>query len=121
MARDLDPLYEKRKLKRRHLIYYLRVFNNLNGELVGHMVDITEEGVMLISEQPIDIGTEIEMRMQLPFEILERNELTFSATCQWCKKDVNPDFYASGYSFTGLPMNDVVIIESLIQRYGFMD
>jgi len=121
MVGDMGPLYEKRKLKRRHLIYYLRVFNNMNGELVGHMVDITEEGIMLISEQPVAPGSKIEMRMQLPFEVLEKNELLFSATCLWCKKDVNPDFYASGYSLDGLPVNDIMVIENLIQRYGFQD
>jgi hypothetical protein len=41
---------EKRKLKRRQLIYYLRVLDRDSGALVGRLVDITTEGVMLLSE-----------------------------------------------------------------------
>ena len=117
-----DGLYDdKRKFKRRHLIYYLRVFDNSNGELVGHLVNITVEGIMLISETPIQIGKHYELRMVLPAEILSKQELVFPAESVWCKKDVNPDFYAAGFQIGGIPIEDVGIIESLIRRHGFQD
>lgn len=111
----------KRRLKRRHLIYYLRVFDQSNGQLVGHLVDITKEGLMLISEQPLSVNETYHFRMVLPSEILSKVELTFTATVVWCKKDVNPDFYATGFSLSDIPTEDILIIESLIHRYGFND
>ena len=111
----------KRKLKRRHLIYYLRVFDISNGRLIGHLVDITKEGLMLISEQPLENEKQYTFRMVLPAEILNKAELTFIATVIWCKKDVNPDFYASGFRMISISEEDLVIIESLIHRYGFND
>jgi hypothetical protein len=111
----------KRKFKRRHLIYYLRVFDVSNGQLVGHLVDITKEGLMLISEQPLENEKFYNFRMVLPAEILNKAELNFSATVIWCKKDVNPDFYATGFHMDSISEEDMVIIESLIHRYGFND
>jgi len=111
----------KRRLKRRHLIYYLRVFDVSNGQLVGHLVDITKEGLMLISELPLENEKHYNFRMVLPAEILNKAELLFSATVIWCKKDVNPDFYATGFRLVTISDEDMVIIESLIHRYGFND
>jgi hypothetical protein len=111
----------KRRLKRRHLIYYLRVFDHTNGQLIGHLVDITKEGLMLISEQPLIADKQYQFRMVLPAEILNKAELTYVATVIWCKKDVNPDFYATGFRLVSISEEDMVIIESLIHRYGFND
>jgi hypothetical protein len=111
----------KRRLKRRHLIYYLRVFDVTNGQLVGHLVDITKEGLMLISELPLINEKQYSFRMVLPAEILNKAELTFVATVIWCKKDVNPDFYATGFRMVSIADEDMTIIESLIHRYGFND
>ena len=39
--------------ERTHLIYRLRVFNASTGKLLGHMTDITPEGMMLIGEKAV--------------------------------------------------------------------
>lgn len=111
----------KRRLKRRHLIYYLRVFDQTNGQLIGHLVDITKEGLMLISEVPLSMDQTYHFRMVLPSEILSKVELDFVATVVWCKKDINPDFYATGFKLVSISEDDLVVIESLIHRYGFND
>jgi len=59
--------------------------------------------------------------MMLPSEILSKNELTFTALVVWCKKDVNPDFYATGFKLSDISNEDIVVIENLIHRYGFND
>ncbi len=48
-------LSDRISIKRRHLIYYLRVWNNKEDKVLGHVVDITTEGLMLISEQEIPL------------------------------------------------------------------
>ncbi len=46
-------LDEKRKFRRRQIIYYLRVFDQSTDQLLGHLVNITSEGAMIISENQI--------------------------------------------------------------------
>lgn len=87
---------EKRRLKRVHLIYYLRIFDSNTGVIVGHLVDITTQGIMLISEEPVPMGKDYSFRMHLPATIIGREKIEFSAHCLWCKKDINPDFLYPG-------------------------
>ena len=56
---------DSRSLKRRHLIYYLRVFDRNTDKLFGHIVDITTEGVMMIGEKAIETNTVYQLRMEL--------------------------------------------------------
>ena len=36
---------ENRRMKRWHVIYYLRIFDQDKGSLLGHLIDITTEGI----------------------------------------------------------------------------
>jgi hypothetical protein len=115
------PDENKRKLKRRHLIYYLKVFDQITGQLMGHLVDITPEGIMLVSEKKIEINKSFNLRMELPAEILMQEEILFEATSLWCKKDINPDFYATGFRTILAEIGDLNLVERLVNRYGFHD
>jgi len=114
-------LAERRKLERRHLIYYLRVFERGTGRLVGHLVDISTEGLMLLSEEPIEIDRVFYFRMTLPTEIRSSAHVTFTARSIWCKPDNSPDFYATGFSFEEVTSEDIRVIENLIDAYGLKD
>ena len=115
------PPSEKRRLKRSHLIYYLRVFSRTSNETLGHLVDITPEGAMLISEKPIPVNTHFEFRMLLPTEIFGRTHLDFDAESLWSKRDVNPDFHDTGFRLLNVSVRDTAIISRLIDDYGFRD
>jgi hypothetical protein len=110
---------DKRQLKRVHLIYYLRIFDSNTGANVGHLVDITTQGIMMISEEKVPVGADSSFRMQLPTTITGREEIQFNARCLWCKKDFNPDFYVSGYQIKEISPQEVKTITALINAYGF--
>ena len=110
---------EKRKLQRRHLIYYLRTYNAETGQLLGHLVDITSEGIMLISEEPIEIDRPYQLHMLLPADVFDRSELSFNARAIWRSKDVNEDFYDTGFKFLDITPAEQDIIEYMIEVYGF--
>lgn len=112
---------EKRRIKRRHLVFYLRVFDNISNELLGYLVDITPEGAMLISEQPLETDKEYELRMDLPTEIGRKSHLVFKARSLWNKPDINPSFYDTGFQIIDLADEDVGLINSLISFFGFQD
>ena len=111
-------MVERRRLRRRHLIYYLRVFNHNTGRLMGHLVDLTEEGIMVISEAPIETDVLFQLRMVLPEELDSRKELDFKARSLWCKKDLNPDFYDTGFQLIDVSAGDARLLENLIQTFA---
>jgi hypothetical protein len=111
----------RRNVQRRHLIYYLRVFNRENDQLLGHLVDITPDGLMIISENPCHPGDIYKLRMGLPKEIFGRDEIEFEAECKWSRRDVNPSFFDTGFRFQELDREDVRLIADLVVQYGFRD
>ena len=112
---------DKRKLRRRHLLYYLRVFDRTNDNLVGHLVDITHEGIMLITEHSIEPDQVFQFRMDLPKEIMGREQMHFDAESLWYRKDTNPNFYNIGFRFLRVSQHHFALIEELLDDFGFRD
>jgi len=111
----------QRKLRRRHLIYYLRVFERDTGELLGHLVDLTPEGVLLMGERALEPGTSLTMTMDLPTEICGKPKLQFVGHCVWSRQDPNTGLHDSGFRLDDLPLPELNVMGVLIDDYGFRD
>lgn len=112
---------DRRTLHRRHLIYYLKVFDRTTDELLGHLVDITEEGLMIVSDNCADTGKVLKLKMALPREIDDREDIEFEAQSMWCRKDVNPSLWGIGFKFESVDAQSRQIIFELIHEFGFSD
>jgi len=112
---------EKRKQPRRHLIFYLKVIEPASGELIGHLVDITSVGMMIICKQPLETGQEIPVKLLLPVAFETATHLDLVGETVWCHKDVNPDYYAVGFRFKPSSPETVYIIQDLVDAFGFQE
>ena len=110
---------EKRRLKRKQLIYYLSVFDTDNNERIGQLVNITTEGIMLTSEDPVKLNTVFQLRMVLPETIKGQEQIIFEAKSMWCRRGINPDFYDIGFQLVDVSPENAKIIESLIFDFSF--
>ena len=112
---------ERRKFQRRHVVFYSRVYNRSTGELAGHLMDISQEGIKLISEQPIPPNTRFHFRMDLPDDIMEKDYMFFDAESVWCAPDVNPDFYNTGFRIFDMDPTDVALLDQMIDEAGWRE
>jgi hypothetical protein len=113
---------ERRKLKRRHLLYYLRVYNAATGRLLGHLVDISPGGVMVTSGSRRRLNRTVRLRLVLPDPHPRRGKrIEFEATTKWCRRDANPDLWDTGFETTALGRKQAIEIETLVEDYGFSD
>jgi len=112
-------MLEKRSLKRRHPIYYLKVYDSASNKLIGRVVDIHSQGMKLVSEKPVHEGSTHRLRLDLPSAIDNREYLEFEARSVWCGLDKNPDFYDSGFQFTRINPNDQLTIDTVFENYVF--
>ena len=112
---------ELRSLKRRHLIYYLEVYDDDTGELLGNLVDITTEGLKLVSKKPLEAKKVFNMRMHLPEGYFAETVLHFQGKSLWSSNDVNPDFYDTGFNAPDLDSKVKNMIMTLIALIGFND
>ena len=94
-AKDKD-FENQRALKRHYLIYYLRVFDRQTGAVLGHLVDVTPKGVMIMRDSPLEVGRAYSMRIRWRDSAGRLRVVDFEGVCRWCRRDVNPDFYGAG-------------------------
>ena len=109
---------EQRHYSRHHLIYYLRVFDGISSRVIGHTVDISPKGIMLITDEPIAVHEEYRLRMRFPGSGAEQEELLFDAVCKWCREDENPEFHIAGFQIQELPESATNFIQGLIAEFG---
>jgi hypothetical protein len=101
------------------LLYYLRVFDKDNYRLLGYLGDIHTKGMMLISESPLTIKQNYNLRIALPEPLDKHEELNATARALWCRPYTNPLFYQTGFKIQYLQQEYVQLLESMIQTYGF--
>lgn len=113
---------KRRKNKRVHLIYYLLVFDNDSDQLVGHIVDITTDGIKLMSRIPLIPDKIYNFKMILPEGIDETSrEISFKAKSRWCKDKMYSDFYGIGFKFEDISEEDITTIKHLIDQFGYVE
>lgn len=110
---------EKRQIARRHLIYYLRVWDVKQDKLLGHLADVSTDGLMTVGETPIELDKDYHLKMVLPSVTGENDPLEFEALSCWSSNDVNEQFYDTGFQFTKISEETVGRIKDIIAEYGF--
>lgn len=86
-----------RHIERHQLPYYLNVFNAFTDKPIGHLGNVSLDGLMLISQLPVLVGGCFDMRLKIPGPDALRH-IDFSATCLWCREDVTPGSLTLGLS-----------------------
>lgn len=111
---------ERRKLPRKYLMVYSRVFDRRTGRIVGYLSDLNQLGAMTISDDPLPIDTVLELRFDLPDPIVfSSDHLNIKARVAWCQADINPVFYNIGFEFQEVGKKENDIIEQMIVTYEF--
>ncbi len=119
--RNNDTTKEQRRAQRRHLIYYLKVIDNDTDQQLGFLVDITTKGMMLMSEEAIELNKNFHLKILLQTELSEKQYLNFDAKSKWCKNGVNSDFYDTGFELIDADFTEFKEIEEIIDALGFND
>lgn len=120
-ARREGRTMDKRRQKRRHLLYYLEIFDVNADVLLGHIVDITNEGLMMVTKDPVETDVVFNLEMALPERTKGKEYVVFEARSIWCKPDVNPDLYGVGFQIVKVEDKEAEIIEGLTTSEWFQD
>jgi hypothetical protein len=112
---------EKRKVRRRSLLYDFEVIEKSSGYSVGRIINISLEGLMLISTERQMNDTISELSIKLPEKIFGKDTIDCKAKCMWCKKGENTEFFEAGFHLFELPADDIKTIVGLITKYRLLD
>lgn len=111
----------QRSVPRRHLIYYLRVFNAENNELIGNLVDISTKGIMVVSDRKLDTGKHFRLRMVLPDTVEGTKEVEFEADSRWCQSDTNSAFFDTGFELIDPTIEFLDAVDRLVEDCLFKE
>jgi hypothetical protein len=109
---------ERRRKNRRLLTYFSRVLDRNNGRLLGYLVDMTSDGVMIVGNIPLRINSNFQLRIDLPENYAEKEQLDFEAKAIWNMPDPDPELFRTGLELIGVNQSDRTILERLIVEYG---
>ncbi len=110
-------MLERRRRARHYLMTYLSVFEQASGELLGYLVDLTNEGMLLMTTRVLDVGRRYGCRVELPYPIEGQRALAVQASVVWCRQCGGEDCYDTGFQFDDLPPPGRRVIERLVKEY----
>ncbi|HUH98019.1 MAG TPA: PilZ domain-containing protein [Anaerolineales bacterium] len=112
---------ERRRTKRRHLLYYGRVYDENIQKLLGYLVDITERGFMLLSEEPYPVGVTQRLKLEVTEDVGQGPYINFSVRSIWCEPDIDPSHFDTGFEIEEIEPADRELISIIVEKYGFRD
>lgn len=115
----IPSMFTERRIERHQLPYFLKVFNRFTDKPVGYLGNVSEDGLMLISQLPMLIGADFDLRLKIPSTDGHLQMVDFTACCLWCHEDVTPHSYDSGFSLLRSPLEYLQLVQSLRHYFSF--
>ena len=108
---------EKRKLRRWHVVYYLRIFDHETESQLGHVVDLTTEGLKVVSEWPIPTPKRYNLWMELPRADGDTQQVHLEAESLWTRRDEsNGRFHNTGFCLASASSETTRAIRALVDQ-----
>jgi hypothetical protein len=111
-------MQEQRHSPRKVANEILIVADQITGNQLGRVVNISAEGLMLLSDEPMVAGSVYQLVMLLPNPQSNQEKITFAAEAVWCTEASQPESFWSGFHIIDISADDVLIIDQLILAWN---
>ncbi|MBX2813794.1 MAG: PilZ domain-containing protein [Myxococcales bacterium] len=111
---------DRRAAERHKLMMYLKVHHQVTNELVGHVVDLSTGGLMLVAGEPFQPKSYHQLKVVLPLDEDQERTMDVDVECCWCGPDVNDAYYDAGFRFLSLCPSLNEMISDVVEDLGFM-
>lgn len=115
----IDNKDDQRREGRDRITFYLRVFDGKSTRIVGHLVNISSRGLLLICDEPVAVGEDYRLRLCLPAVVLDRREVVISATSRWCSREDESGFFRVGFQIHDPSPEMVNTVKLLVEKCGY--
>jgi len=111
--------FEKRRMERRKVTYYLPVTEPGSSRLVGVVVDITPRGFKLDTGEKTPVGQVRRFVINLSDEVAPPSARIFLGCSRWCRADfMDSSSYKVGYEFINVTQDNAKFFTRLYEDYG---
>jgi hypothetical protein len=112
-------MFTGRRIERHQLPYFLNVFNRFTDKPMGNLGNVSETGLMLISQLPLLVGAVFELQLKLPGIDGSVQLIDLDAKCLWCHEDATPGIYDSGFKLDVVPPEYQQLVNALRGYFSF--
>ncbi|MCU7877424.1 MAG: PilZ domain-containing protein [Candidatus Thiodiazotropha sp. (ex. Lucinoma kazani)] len=95
----------------------LVVADQITGSHIGRVVNISAEGLMLLSEEPVITGSVYQLDLILTSQVNDSNKISFGAEAVWCTEASQPDSFWSGFHIIDIGSDEVLVIDELTLKW----
>ena len=111
---------DQRIIKRHQLPLYLQVYNRVTGRPLGYIVNISSQGMMLVSQAQLMTHAVFQLSIHIP-DKSKTKKIDFEALSLWSRSDVTPGYYDTGFSFIRAPEELIELVSALKDYFSFRD
>lgn len=112
-------MFTHRRIERHELPCFLQIFNRLTDKPIGFLGNVSADGMMLISQLPMMVDVNFELRLKVPDSEGNLHAIDLTATCLWSHEDINPQHYDSGFRVIQAPEEYGQVICALVNYFSF--
>ncbi|OLF52846.1 PilZ domain-containing protein [Pseudomonas chlororaphis] len=112
-------MFTERRIERHQLPCFLKVSNRLTDRPIGYLGNVSEDGLMLISQLPMLVGADFELRLTAPGVDGRAQTIDIIAACRWCHEDVTPHHYDAGFVLLSAPPEYRELVAALRNYFSF--
>lgn len=112
-------MFTDRRIERQQLPYFLKVFNSVTDKPIGFLGNVSQDGLMLISQLPMMVGADFDLRLKIPAGDGRTQIIDLQACCLWCHEDATPHHYDAGFSLRRAPAEYEQLVGALKQYFSF--
>jgi len=110
---------ERRKSKRRSISYYMRIIDTGSNQMIGHLADISVQGLRIDSQKPLQVKKEYRLRIYTTADVADKDYIEFAACARWCEPDqLEPGLYDVGFEIVGIDRHDADIVQRIMNKYS---
>jgi hypothetical protein len=110
---------ERRKFERRSISYYMRIIDVGENQMIGHLADITLQGLKMDSQKPLPAKREYRLRINTTADVADKGSIEFVASSRWCQPDpLQTGLYVIGFQITKIAPHDAEIVKRIVDKYS---
>jgi len=112
---------EKRKVMRKKLMAITPVYDSNPIVLLGHVVNLSLLGIMVIGEKSVEINTDKVVKIEFPGDLpdLASAHITIPVRVVWCRQDESLKFFTIGFGFKQITPEHATLFQAIIAKYQF--
>ena len=108
----------ERKHERTEIHQAVQIIDVINGGRFGELVNLSIEGMMVITDYEIATHSIYQLSLQLPVEVSGSSTLELGADCLWSRPIENSDRFWAGFQIIDASDTAMAQIENLVSDHS---